>query len=474
MSTHVRLTRLGNRLDAYSIEPSCGVMDVYTNGVHAHRIVIDCGLIPVRNGDAPDWQIPDLSFFKEGRPIDAVCITHVHGDHAGALPMLLPHLSTTAKIWMTTPSQAMLPYVLEDGVKAFARARAERPLFDIRDVESVRYRFRRFLRPGAYPLLPGVTAWVHPEGHTHGACSLTFKVGGRIVHYSGDRCSHDQPGVKGAPPLPREWWPDVIANSDCTYGADPDSDARSWRDEMDRGLEACAQTLRAGAPVLFCAFGIHRGGAIAHELGRHGIPSIAPVYLDGACRHFTEVATGDFGRWSEVDTLLHLDGVRWIDREACPRFKASQDAAYAVVSTPGMGGPGGPGVGWRRQVLPNPEALLVFTGYLAPGTDGARILQAEAVRRETGLNPVLEFADTDPQGRPRLEKLPFRCRVLQIRIGAHDSRGKILDWFRRYRPETAVLCHGSEAALASLETELAGDLAQVVRADAQRSVDVDC
>ncbi|WKZ28500.1 MAG: MBL fold metallo-hydrolase [Patescibacteria group bacterium] len=474
MSIRIRLTRLGARRTPDGIEPSCGVMDIQ-KGSESYRIVTDCGLIPVRAqepGQDPSWHVPDLSFFEDGKPIDAVRLTHVHGDHAGFTPALAKYLGPKAKVWMTSPSEAMIPNVFEDGLKAFERARV-RPLFDENDVADVHLRIRRIFKPGPFEILPGITDYVHPEGHIGGACSFTTLVGGKRVHYSGDRCSHDQPGIRGAQLLPREWYPHVIANSDCTYGADPDSDRRSWREEMDRGLEQCAATLRAGAPVLFCSFGIHRGGAVIHELSRHGVPNLAPVYLDGSCRTYTEIAMSDRGRWSELDTLLHVDGVRWIGREKGERYEASQPRAYAVVSTPGMGGPGGAAAFWKRQVLPNPDALLVFTGYLAPDTDGARILEADAERRRTGVNPVLAFEDQDPDGRPRVERLPFRCKVLQIRIGAHDSQGNILEWFRGYRPETAVLCHGSEAALASLSSSLEGDIPQVVRSDQQRTIELE-
>jgi predicted metal-dependent RNase len=163
-----------------------------------------------------------------------------------------------------------------------------------------------------------------------------------------------------------------------------------------------------------------------------------------------------------------------IDHEVHRRNYVLQDHdAYAVGTTPGMGGPGGAAAFWRRHVLPNPDALLVFTGYLAPDTDGARILQADAERRRTGVIPMMAFEDVDRSGRLRIARLPFRCKVLQIRIGGHDSQGKIIDWFRGYNPETAVLCHGSEAALASLAASLAGGIKQVVRSDLQRTVELE-
>lgn len=470
MTARIKLTRLGSRLGDHDLEPSCGVMDIRTEGKH-YRIVVDCGFIPMRGAEAA-YNLPDLSHFDDGKKIDAVCITHIHGDHAGYLPALSRFLAADAKIWMTSTSEAMIRRVFDDAYVSAAKADTNAP-FSPREVEDINRRVRRIFKPGASEVLPGIMMFVWPEGHINGACSFTFLVSGKRVHFSGDRCGHNQPGVKGAVLLPDEWRPHVIANSDCTYGADPDSDRRSWREEMDKGLDLCAETIRRGAPVLFCAFGVHRGGVVAHELSRRGLPSLAPAYLDGSCRHFTEIVQDAYNHWSEADTLLHLDGIRWIHHEECRRVDAVRDRAYMAVSTPGMGGPGGAACFWRRHVLPNPDALLVFTGYLAPETDGARILAAEAERRKTGGVPVMEFEDRDRDGQPRTERLPLRCRILQIRIGSHDSRGKILEWFRGYRPETAVLCHGSMEAMASLEAGLQGDVGQIIRSDRQKSVEIE-
>ncbi len=476
MSIRIRLTRLGARKDAHGIEPSCGVMDIRW-GSRTVRIVIDCGLIPDRGSEPfspPKWHLPDLSFFDDGQKIDAVCLTHVHADHSGALPLLMPYLAPRALVWMTTPSAATLHALYEDDRRYAARGEfnGSYPIGASMDIEA---RIQIIRRPGEYEILQGVPMLVHPEGHINGACSFSFRLGGKNVHFSGDRCSHDQHGIRGAQPLPEKWRPHVIANSDCTYGADLDSDNRSWQTELDRGVDQVAATLRAGAPVMMCAFGVHRGGAIAHELSRRGLPDIAPVYLDGSCRANTEIAMSERGRWSDSDTLLHMGGVRWIDSES---FRRSDVIArpdpnpYAVITTPGMGGPGGAASFWKRHILPHPEALLVFTGYQAPGTDGARIMAAVAERERTGIIPTLAFEDRDRRG-PVIRELEIRCRVSQIRIGSHDSHGKILRWFEECAPETAVLCHGSSAALASHEAGLAGSIAQLVRSDLQGSCDIE-
>ncbi len=465
MSLRVLCTRLGSAPDDQTIEPSCGVMDVYDGSVHIRRVVVDCGCIPIHSGvpfGRRSWLLPDLAFFKDSRPIDAVCITHVHGDHSGALALLIPYLSPTARIWMTMPSyasfQAYLEADLKSALKSERRGGRRETLGSAAEIVQVEPRIHPIAKPGEYEILPGLRAYVHPEGHVRGACSFTFRVGGRNIHYAGDRCSHDQPGIKGGRPLPEAWRPHVIAASDCTYGADLESDARSWDSEMRKGRELVREAVARRAPVLCCAFGVHRGSAIVHGLQELGL---SELLLDGACRIHTKIAMSEQGSWSDSDTPLDIGNARFVMGEERDGL-AKDGEPRVVVSTPGMGGPGGAASAWKGELLPNPDALVLFaSGYLAKGSDGARIMAAVAERERTGVAPVLDFEGRDERG-PMVESLAVACRVAQIRTGGHDSRADILRWFGQYKPETAVLCHGSSAALASVASELRGFIPNLV------------
>jgi Cft2 family RNA processing exonuclease len=469
--TRIRLHRLGVRLDDDGIEPSCGVMDVMEGSIVKYRIVTDCGLHPVRDAQPgePRWHAPDLSLFEDGKAIDAVRLTHVHADHAGYVPALLPYFHEKTQVVMSAPSKAMFWQVLADG---FAPDPFGGPSAYTEEAAVQTYRrVRSLLAQGKYDLLPGIRDYAHPEGHIPGACSFTSRIGGANVHFSGDRCGHDQPGILGALPLPAAWRPQIIANSDCTYGADPDSDLRDYQEEMDRGIEAGAAALRRGHPAVYFSFGVSRGGAVAHALQRHGVTGLAPVYLDGSCRAFSEIHAMPGSRWSDRETNLDLTDIMFVGGNR-HRENLVGHGPWATVTTPGMGGPGGVGTFWRRHVLPDPEAVIVFTGYLAPGTDGDRIIKA-ARRRKAGETVLIKFEVQQPDGSFETEAIPLRCRVEQIRIGAHDSRSKILAWFRALAPEVAVLTHGSRKALASVADGLAGDIPRLVRSDAEPVIELD-
>ena len=484
MSNRVKLHRLGQRLTDNDIEPSCSVMDVLgRNGEITHRVVIDCGLLP-KQGTGKDglaWHAPDLSLFEDGRPIDAVVITHVHTDHVGYLPALSKYLAKNAQVTMTKPSWGIVKHGLREGLSVNEKRGSKLP-FSLAEMDDILNRERIIYRPGEYEILSGLSMYAHPAGHINGSCSYTFRVRRHdFIHYSGDNCKHNQAGIKGAQLLPKNWYPTTIAVSDCTYGADMDSDFRSWDEEAKKAATLAADALARKQIILFFAFGIHRGGAVAHELGRQGIRS--RVFLDGSIRYYAHQQNGPMGRWCDLDEAFQLQhtmrvvgkpaiGAPMIDTPVVGmnRDRLIEEGNLAVITTGGMGGPGGPGVDWRRHVLPNPEATIAFTGYVAPDSDGAKILAAAQERKRTGQRVSVAFSGVNEKGEPMSETLPVECRVEQVRLSSHDSRRNILEWFREYRPETAILTHGSKQAFDSLSAELSTEIPHLVRSDETPSI----
>lgn len=477
MGLRVRLTNLGRWRDASSIEPSCKLLDILQESTVIKRGMIDCGALPRNFEDITSgYHAPDLTYLDDGIPINFVFVTHGHGDHLGYLPAVTPYLAKDAKIYMTTPVVADAEELLPEGILLKTKRGIKPPYYvnqyhEVLDPE----RLVAIDRPGEWEI-GGLKTWVNPELHANGSASPTFRVGKANIHYSGDRCSFGQPGIEGDKylRLPKGWGPHIIAGSDCTYGADHDSDKRTWKGEMDKGYDICADAVKRGHPVLLFAFRKHRSGALAHEMQRRGLPDLGTVVLDGGAMKFAKIANSPQGRWCELDRPLVIDRiteVRQADRE---ELASSFGRGWAVISTPGMGGPGGIGTFWRRRVLRDPNGVVIFTGYVAPGTDGAQILAAYKKWQETGVEQTLTFLVEDRDtGELVKERIPLRCRVVQIRTGSHDSRGKIVQWFCGYKPQVAVLSHGSPAALGSLEEELVPQIPHVFRADKVRTIELD-
>lgn len=475
MADRIVLHRLGEHLDDQALEVSSGLMDILVGNRH-YRILVDAGLSPRKDKLAGrPWIGPNLAPLADGKLIDAVFITHVHGDHVGFLPAFTPYLTRNAPVFMSWTSRQMLWDVLNEGIKINKRNKVPGP-YTTENLQDVMRRVKPLTQPGEFTALPGLQALAFPAGHIPGACSFTFRVGKCHVHYSGDRCEHDQPGISGAKPLPKDWSKNVIiACADCTNCADEGSDERIWQEEMDRGAEIARRVLQQGRPVLFCTFSIHRGTAVAHELQRHGIHKIAPIFLDGGCRKFTRITNDERNHWCENDQLVEIAEVQNMHDRGSREMLMRSGKPYVVIAPPGMGGPGGVMAGdggYREFALPDKRAAIIFTGFVAPGTDGEKILRA-AKGRKPG-KPCYETFEIQPEkGVPYDRDLPINCEVAQIRLGGHQSRRETIDWYLGMNPIAAVLNHGSRASLASLEAELSADIPNIYRSDVQPRVEID-
>lgn len=473
MANSIRSTRLGPT-SAGNIEPSCGVFDIMDGSTIVHRIVVDCGLSPHGDINGVKTELaPDFSIFDDGKKIDLVFLTHVHLDHAGAMPALVRWFSDDTLVVMSKTSARMLPTVLLDGLAINAKRETIASYSDV-EYEQLMQHVTEIDRPGEYELLPGVFVLIHPAGHMPGACSYTVRIDKCHVHFAGDRCEHNQPGTLGATLIPTEWRTNLhIFGIDGTYGADHDSDKRVRELELNKAIAAGAQAIAKGAPAFYPTFAT-RGHMVAHELQRMNLPDYGNVYLDGSCRTYANIVGQTKNHWAPNDELVNIDRIMRIqemtneqltgekqrgrDKPSAQKHREAivhRGGGYAVIGTSGMGGPG-VSTFWRRQVLENRHAAMIFTGFLAPDSNGYEIYAA-ARRREAGGSARVTFqVETNYNGKRHVEDETYDvlCNVVQCRLGAHDSRKATLDWFERMGPTSTVLNHGSPEALESLASSL--------------------
>ncbi|MFA6603753.1 MAG: MBL fold metallo-hydrolase [Patescibacteria group bacterium] len=470
MAKNAVLHRLGTHSGPDDIEPSCGVIDIREGTEIKQRLVIDCGSGSRRHKGVETFFGPDLSLFEDGRPIDAVLVTHAHHDHVGCLPALVPYLSLDAQFIMTRPTALAVNQAFMLELRAASKAIAKtapgvaKP-YGLDDVRKMLSRVTEITSAGCHELLPGLQVWVQSAGHISGACSYTLLAGQTRVHYAGDRCDHDQPGILGARPLPPAWRPQIVAGSDCTYGYDSGGTVPAWRSEMDRAIEMCRKALDERRRVLFYAFSLHRAGAIAHELQRAGLTRGGRVFLDGSACGFADLYTSDDHIWCDRDEKLVIDRVNHIWERKQREAVLNSNRGYVVIAPPGMGGPGGVGTWWRRELLPDPGAVVAFSGFVAPDTDGQIILAAEAERQRTGNDQRVKFRETDRLGHIQSVSLDLACQVEHFRLGGHNDRQGTIKWFLDLAPETAILTHGSMNAIVSVEASLAGSGIKLIRSD---------
>ena len=78
-------------------------------------------------------RFPDFSYVTTDEPltehIDAVIISHFHLDHCGALPFMTEMVGYNGPIYMTVPTKAIAPILLEDMRKVAVDKKGEQNFF---------------------------------------------------------------------------------------------------------------------------------------------------------------------------------------------------------------------------------------------------------------------------------------------------------------------------------------------------------
>jgi len=123
MADEIRVTPLGAGQD---VGRSCILVSM-----GGKNIMLDCGM---HMGYQDERRFPDFTFVApKGEPltphIDCVIISHFHLDHCGALPYMSEMIGYDGPIYMTHPTKAICPLLLEDMRKIAADVKKEQGFF---------------------------------------------------------------------------------------------------------------------------------------------------------------------------------------------------------------------------------------------------------------------------------------------------------------------------------------------------------
>lgn len=412
------------------------------------QLLVDCGLFQgYKNLRTMNWE----PFPFDPTKLDAVVLTHAHLDHSGALPLLVkrgfrgPIFATPSTIdvcRILLPDSGRLQE--EDAAYAnrhkLSKHAPALPLYTEDDAERALRRLEPlpFEQPG--DVADSLHLRLRPAGHILGASSVELTVGDTTVLFSGDLGRPDDLIMREPTPIARA--DHVVIES--TYG-----DRLHDTQDAEAALgEVIKRTAARGGIVVVPAFAVGRAQALLYAIYRlkasAAIPDL-PVFLNSPMAiDMTEIYHRHRAEHRlSVEECSGMCQVAKMTRSV-EESRALNSLRYpaVIVSASGMA-TGGRVLHHLKALGPDRRNTIVFAGYQAGGTRGARLVSGERNIRIHG------------------EDVTINAEVVSLPgMSAHADAGQLVRWLATAPkpPRGVYLNHGEAGPADALRQRIEREL----------------
>ncbi len=370
-------------------------------------ILLDFGVKRIEEGE----KIGDYPMIKEEdvKKIDLVLLSHAHDDHASAFPLLYK-MGYKGYVYATGTTARLARNYMINWIKRVKKKRGVLPYED-KWVESVKF--------GALKLGPneveGLTVTTGRTGHMLGSVWFDFPLDGKRIFYSGDLCFESSLFAYDLSDGPYD-----IAIVDASYGRD-DTPQEIYTKRLWEKIE---ETVRRGGSILFPVPAKGRGIDLLLMLNeRYGelIEKEVKIYVEKVVLDGVDMLGKEriWLRKEGIDALCNFDRKRFTeirDEQMIKEDLERGDPVFIIANDAMLSGGSSPA--FFQLIKKKRENTVIFTGYLAPGTYGAKVSDP-LERRKYGVN----------------------CEIVNIRIKAHLGFSELKRLLIRINPQHIFLVH---------------------------------
>jgi metallo-beta-lactamase family protein len=439
----MKITFLGA---ARTVTGSCYLLEVGSK-----KMLIDCGMF---QGSKLVTQFNKRPFAFAPGSIDAMILTHAHIDHSGLIPKLVKE-GYKGPIHCTKSTQQLCTILLPDSAHIqetdveFANRKGmragyppEQPLYTVDDAYTAMGNFEVHDFNQEIDVIPGVKAKFYVAGHILGSAYVELQIDEDGKHtkiiFSGDIGQPNQPilddpaRISGA---------DFII-TESTYG--------NRTHEQDNKEEELAKivndTIAKGGNVVIPAFAVGRTQVLLYYfqklMAEKKIPEV-PIYIDSPMATkvtgITLESKDEYDEEAQAITkaqgkLYAMPNLHFTATADESRLINTMEGSKIILSASGMADAGRI-LHHLKHNLWRKECAIVFAGYQADGTMGARL--TGGIKQVKIMGETIKVAATiyNMQG-----------------FSAHADKDQLLEWYKKMeqKPKAFFVTHGEFDAATNL------------------------
>uniref|UniRef100_A0ACD5Y2D1 Uncharacterized protein n=1 Tax=Avena sativa TaxID=4498 RepID=A0ACD5Y2D1_AVESA len=409
------------------------------------RIMFDCGM---HMGHHDSQRYPDFARILAAAPgavnftsaISCVVITHFHLDHVGALPYFTEVCGYNGPIYMTYPTKALAPLMLEDYRKVMVDHRGEEEQYSYEDIQRCMKKVIPVDLKQTIQVDRDLVIRAYYAGHVLGAAMIYAKVGDAAMVYTGDYNMTPDRHL-GAAQIDHLKLDLLITES--TYAKTVRDSKHAREREFLKAVHKCVS---GGGKVLIPAFALGRAQELCILLDDYWerMNLKIPIYFSAGLTIQANMYYKMLIGWTSQKIKDSYTVHNPFDFKHVSHFERSfiNDPGPCVLfATPGMIS-GGFSLEVFKRWAPSEKNLVTLPGYCVAGTIGHKLMSGK---------PTKIDLDKDTH-------VDVRCQIHQLSFSPHtDSKG-IMDLTEFLSPSHVILVHGEKPQMAFLKGRIESEL----------------